>query len=96
MKEARASLRTIFGRRLARRMRLDAVVSHDWQRDPFACGAYGYVLENGGNARRALARPLGNTLYFAGEATDTRGEAATVAGALASGARAAHGIASSA
>lgn len=96
VKEARASLRTIFGRRLARRMRLDAVVSHDWQRDPFACGAYGYVLENGGNARRALARPLGNTLYFAGEATDTRGEAATVAGALASGARAAHGIASSA
>ena len=95
MKEALASLRAIFGRRFVRRMRLDAVLSHDWQRDPFARGAYSYVLENGGNARRALARPLGNTLFFAGEATDSRGEAATVAGALESGRKAAHAIASS-
>ncbi len=95
VKEALASLRTIFGRRFARRMRLDAVLSHDWQRDPFARGAYSYVLENGGNARRALARTLGNTLYFAGEATNSRGEAATVAGALESGRKAAHAIATS-
>ena len=95
MKEALASLRSIFGRRFAPRMRLEAVLSHDWQRDPFARGAYSYVLENGGNARRALARTLGNTLYFAGEATNSRGEAATVAGALESGRKAAHSIASS-
>jgi monoamine oxidase len=94
VKEALASLRAIFGRRFARRMRLEAVLSHDWQRDPFARGAYSYVLENGGNARRALARPLGDTLFFAGEATDYRGEAATVAGALESGRRAARAIAS--
>jgi monoamine oxidase len=93
--EALASLRATFGRRFARRMRIEAVMLHDWQRDPCSRGAYSYVLKNGGNARRALARPLGDTLYFAGEATDFRGEAATVAGALQSGRDAARAIASS-
>jgi monoamine oxidase len=62
---------------------------HDWQRDPFARGAYSYVLAGGGEANRALAAPLARTLYFAGEATDCEGEATLVSGALASGRRAA-------
>ena len=61
---------------------------HDWQADPFACGAYSYVVAGGGNARAALARPLEGTLFFAGEAADTGGESGTVAGALNSGKRA--------
>jgi monoamine oxidase len=65
---------------------------HDWQRDPYARGAYSYVFAGGGNARRALARPLRETLFFAGEATDFRGEAGTVAGALQSGRSAAHAV----
>jgi monoamine oxidase len=65
---------------------------HDWQRDPFACGAYSYVLKGGSGARRALAAPVDGTLFFAGEACDTSGEAATVAGALRSGVRAARQI----
>ena len=40
-------------------------------------------------ARQVLATPVGGTLFFAGEATDTTGEPATVTGALRSGARAA-------
>jgi monoamine oxidase len=36
-----------------------------------------------------FAAPLEGTLFFGGEATDTTGEAATVTGALRSGARAA-------
>jgi monoamine oxidase len=40
-----------------------------------------------------LAEPLEGTLFFAGEATDTEGEAATVTGALQSGARAAREVA---
>jgi monoamine oxidase len=36
-----------------------------------------------------LAKPLNGTLFFAGEATDTTGEATTVTGALRSGMRAA-------
>jgi monoamine oxidase len=62
---------------------------HDWQADPFACGAYSYVVAGGGNARELLARPLERTLFFAGEAAETGGESGTVAGALESGRRAA-------
>jgi monoamine oxidase len=62
---------------------------HDWQADPYACGAYSYVVAGGGRARAALAKPLARTLFFAGEAAETAGESGTVAGALASGRRAA-------
>jgi monoamine oxidase len=65
-----------------------AAYLHDWQVDPFACGAYSYVVAGGGNAREHLARPLDRTLFFAGEAADTGGESGTVAGALESARRA--------
>jgi monoamine oxidase len=64
---------------------------HNWQRDPYAHGAYTYVAVNGRGARRRLAAPIAGTLYFAGEATDET-EAGTVAGALQSGQRAAQEI----
>jgi monoamine oxidase len=67
---------------------LDAWASHDWRADPFARGAYSYVGVGGFNAPRALARPVDGTLFFAGEAT-TADMIGTVAGALASGRRAA-------
>ncbi len=69
--------------------RLEAAWLHDWQEDPCARGAYSYVTVGGGRARRALAAPLRDTLFFAGEATDYEGEHGTVAGALRSGVRAA-------
>jgi hypothetical protein len=47
------------------------------------------VTVGGGAARTLLAAPLADTLFFAGEATDTEGESATVTGALQSGLRAA-------
>jgi len=62
---------------------------HNWQRDPFSRGAYSYVAVGGRKARSGLAAAVENTLFFAGEATDDSGEAGTVAGALASGERAA-------
>jgi monoamine oxidase len=58
---------------------------HDWQDDPYARGAYSYMTVGGQGAREALAAPLQRTLYFAGEATNTQGEAGTVGGALQSG-----------
>jgi len=62
-----------------------------------AHGASVLVLEarervGGRGAQAELAAPLEDTLYFAGEATDADGNAATVAGALASGERAAREI----
>jgi monoamine oxidase len=55
---------------------------HDWQADPFAGGAYSFVVAGGGDARKRLAEPLEDTLYFAGEAAAEDGESGTVAGAL--------------
>lgn len=65
---------------------------HNWSLDPFARGAYSYAGVGGLEARSSLAIPVEDTLYFAGEASDTAGHAATVHGALASGHRAARQI----
>jgi monoamine oxidase len=64
--------------------------SHDWQRDPFARGAYSYVVVGGERARESLAGSIDGVLWLAGEATAGGGEGGTVSGALESGRRAAH------
>lgn len=89
IREAATSLNSVFGKRADVEAQLEAAYCHDWQRDPFARGAYSYVTVGGDGAREALAAPLRDTLFFAGEATDVQGEATTVAGALQSGIRAA-------
>jgi monoamine oxidase len=60
----------------------------NWQTDPFSRGAYSYTGVGGRDAHAALARPVDGTLFFAGEATNA-GQSGTVAGAIASGYRAA-------
>ena len=88
------SLEKMFGDNLPdARAHLEGAFVHNWERDPFACGAYSYVgVGHNDTARRTLAAPLDDTLFFAGEATDTEGEAATVTGALQSGTRAAREV----
>jgi monoamine oxidase len=88
------SLEGMFGGHLPEgKAQLEAAHVHNWQRDPFSRGAYSYVsVGNNDTARRSLAASLQDTLFFAGEATDTEGEAATVTGALQSGARAAREV----
>jgi hypothetical protein len=58
---------------------------HDWTADPFSCGAYSYTPAGSLDARSELATPVADTLYFAGEAADTRGYGGTVHGAISSG-----------
>lgn len=65
---------------------------HDWDADPFARGAYSWVPAGALEARDELARPVEDTLYFAGEATATDGWTGTVDGAIRSGRRAAREI----
>lgn len=79
------SFQSLWGRRVDVRAQLQSAESYDWWADPFARGAYSYVRVGGEGARRALARPLQGTLYFAGEACDEGPDAGTVAGALRSG-----------
>jgi monoamine oxidase len=65
---------------------------HNWHEDPFTRGAYSYVPQHGLEAQAELARPIDNTLFFAGEATNTDGHLGTVHGAFATGLRAAREI----
>jgi monoamine oxidase len=65
---------------------------HNWEQDPFSRGAYSYAMVGGSGAARKLARPVEQTIFFAGEATDTEGHSGTVEGALATGSRAARGV----
>jgi monoamine oxidase len=84
------TLSDLFGPRpLELQSLLQAAYFHDWQQDPFSLGAYSYGKVGADGAQHALAAPLNNTLFFAGEATDTSGHNGTVHGAIASGHRAA-------
>jgi monoamine oxidase len=64
----------------------------DWGEDPWAAGAYSWVPRGGLQAPAALATPVDDRVFFAGEATDTGGDPGTVHGALATAARAAEQI----
>ena len=70
---------------------LDGWSMHDWRADPFSRGAYVYVGVGGNAAQKALAKPVEGTLFFAGEATAAE-QTGTVAGAIASGRRAAREV----
>jgi monoamine oxidase len=83
----------IFGLTEAKlREQLIASEFHDWRADPFALGAYTYVAVGGLDTIERLAAPFEDTLYFAGEATDTEGHWGTVHAALATGYRAAEQV----
>jgi monoamine oxidase len=82
-------LQSMFGSSLDIGALVEGAYWHDWQNDPYTRGAYSYVTAGGGHSSRALAEPLSQTLFFAGEATDFEGEQATVTGAIRTGERAA-------
>lgn len=72
---------------------LDAILrnsyQHDWRTDPWTLGAYSYAPAGAADCSAIMSEPVENTLYFAGEHTDTTGHWGTVHGALRSGIRAA-------
>lgn len=67
---------------------------HNWHKDPFSAGAYSYIPVGGVDAEAELARPVDDTLFFAGEATNSDGHFGTVHGAIATGLRVAHELGS--
>jgi monoamine oxidase len=90
LERALGTLRTVFKYRADSRLR--GWHLHNWQQDSLAGGAYSYVAAGGYGSQRALARPVAQTVFFAGEATESSGHHATVHGALASGERAAREV----
>jgi len=78
------------------RGQLIGCATHDWQSDPLSCGAYSYVPAGALDAVLKMATPVLQTLYFAGEHTDTTGHWGTVHAAMRSGLRAAKQVMASA
>ena len=70
------------------RSELAGAYVQDWKSDRYSRGGYSYVLVGGHGAREELAAPLDETIFFAGEATDSE-EPGTVASGIRSGQRAA-------
>ncbi len=74
------------------RAALVSVHTYDWSDDRFALGAYSYVRAGALDAPEAMTVPEADTLFFAGEHTDTTGHWGTVHAALRTGLRAAQQI----
>jgi monoamine oxidase len=91
LRPALASVAQLFGKDRNYRRLLEGVYWHDWQNDPYSCGAYGYAGVNGGAARKQLAEPVEQTVFFAGEAMDEE-ESSSVGGALNTGRQAAERV----
>ncbi len=65
-------------------------VIQDWSKETFIKGGGSYLKPGATNTvREALAAPINDVLFFAGEATDITGQSGTVSGAVESGKRAA-------
>lgn len=78
------------------REQLICCATHDWQTDPWSCGAYSYIPAGALDAVLKMATPTADTLYFAGEHTDVTGHWGTVHAAIRSGIRAANQVLASA
>jgi len=74
------------------RAQLEATYTHDWDGDAYARGAYSYVPAGALDAPKEMTKPERNTIFFAGEHTDTTGHWGTVHAAIRTGLRAAQQI----
>ncbi|GAB2943804.1 NAD(P)/FAD-dependent oxidoreductase [Hymenobacter coalescens] len=85
LSEALASLAQVLGTTEAwLRARLRAHRVANWGADPWTRGAYTYATVDADRARRVLATPVADTLFFAGEALYAGPAGGTVEAALAS------------
>ena len=84
-----AELTHLLGAAFARRLK--PIRIHRWGADPLACGAYSYALPGCADGRQALAVPVDQRLFFAGEACSAA-DFSTAHGAWLTGVSAAEGV----
>jgi len=83
---ALSELTALLGSDFARRVKPIGI--HGWASDPFARGSYSYAKPGKADCRAALAAPIDDRLFFAGEATSPR-DFSTAHGAFLTGVAAA-------
>ena len=81
-----AELTNLLGTAFARR--ISPIQIHRWGADPFSRGSYSFALPGRADCRQALAEPVDDRLFFAGEAC-SRGDFSTAHGAFLTGVAAA-------
>jgi monoamine oxidase len=86
---ALSELTGLFGNDFARRLSL--IKLHCWGIDPFARGSYSYALPGKTDCRAALAAPVDDRLFFAGEAC-SQGDFSTAHGGFHTGGAAADAV----
>jgi monoamine oxidase len=86
---ALSELTGLFGNDFARR--LSPIKLHCWGADPFARGSYSYALPGMTDCRAALAAPVDDRLFFAGEAC-SQGDFSTAHGGFHTGVAAADAV----
>ena len=86
LERAIGSLRKVFNQKATElRAMVDNIYYHNWTNDPFSRGAYSYPRVGGLAAAKALAEPMEDTIFFAGEATNSSGASGTIQAAIESG-----------
>lgn len=89
---------TYFGGKASLNIRKDLndkaiTVIQDWSKEKYVRGGIAYLKPEGSNQDRInVGASVNDKIFFAGEATDARGESGTINGALLSGERAANEI----
>lgn len=84
-------LDTMFGQKIAS-ANLEKYAFMDWGSEQYIKGGYSYDTPLSEGLREELARPVGGTVFFAGEATEFNGHNATLQGAMHSAERAVNEI----
>jgi monoamine oxidase len=87
-------LDAVYGTESNPRPATDAFVDfmiQDWTKQPYVRGSYSAPSVGGNGCREALAKPIGRSIFFGGEATSLSA-AATIHGAMATGQRAAEDL----
>lgn len=74
-------LKQLYGNNLPQLNLIDSYIM-DWSKEPFIKGAYSYASVGSASQRTILAETIHNKVYFAGEATNTKGSVGTVHGAI--------------
>jgi monoamine oxidase len=84
-----SELTALFGNAFERRVK--PLHMHRWGADPFARGSYSYALPGMADCRAALAAPIDDRLFFAGEAC-SKGDFSTAHGGFNTGVSAADAV----
>ena len=83
-----ADLDTVYDGQASHQFNMEESYVFDWSKQPYAKGVMSYPLVSGTGAAQAMAIPVDDKIFWAGEATALNGNEGTVQGGIESAERA--------